>query len=452
MNAVGELLRKIYSAMTSDPTSVTFACIIAGILALCLFYRLVKWPAPLGGLDRSGPTLLTTVGVLGTFTGILIGLLDFDVREIDDSVPGLLEGLKIAFISSVLGIGAAVFLRLVQSLAARTPARRSAATPEDILAALTSIDARIKAASEWERGALEAVREAISADGEGSLLTQMQKMRQDFTDGNRQLVDEFRNFAKSMAENNSKALIEALEGVIRDFNTRINEQFGENFKQLNEAVAALLSWQENYKRHIELLEAQFQAALQGIQKADESLRQIADRTERIPATLDRLGKALDVLDAANDALRSHLDAVSGLKDRALEAFPTIEQNLKTLTAEFGAAVHEATAESTQALHDQREAQQELQKGLDDVQRQFAAAQDRIAAQLEQAAARASERLVDNFGKFDEEMQKELTRCIETLGRNLGALSQKFADDYRAWSDHIDQLAATIRRLTAAARR
>lgn len=452
MNAIVELLRKIYSAMTSDPTSVTFSCIIAVILALCLFYRLLKWPASLGGLDRSGPTLLTTVGVLGTFTGILIGLLDFDVRAIDDSVPSLLEGLKIAFISSVLGIGAAVFLRLIQSLAARTPARRSAATPEDILAALTSIDERIKDASEWERGALEAVREAISSDGDGSLLTQMQKMRQDFADGNRQLIDEFRNFAESMAENNSKTLIEALEGVIRDFNTQINEQFGENFKQLNEAVAALLSWQENYKRHIELLEAQFQAALQGIQQADESLRQIADHAERIPATLDRLGKALDALDAANDALRAHLDAVSGLKDRALEAFPTIEQNLKTLTAEFGAAVHEATAESTQALHDQREAQQDLQKGLDDLQQQFAAAQDRIATQLEQTAMRASERLVDNFGKFDEEMQKELTRCIETLGRSLGALSQKFTDDYRAWSDQIDQLAATIRRLTAAMRR
>lgn len=447
-----ELLQKIYSAMMSDPTSVTFSCIIATILALCLFYRLLKWPASLGGLDRSGPTLLTTVGVLGTFTGILIGLLDFDVREIDGSVPSLLEGLKIAFISSVLGIGSAVFLRLIQSLTARTSTRRSAATPEDILAALASIDARIKDASEWERGALEAIRGAISSDRDSSLLTQMQKMRQDFTAGNRQLVDEFRNFAKSMAENNSKALIEALEGVIRDFNTRINEQFGENFKQLNEAVAALLLWQENYKRHIELLEAQFQAALQGIQKADESLRQIADHTERIPATLDQLGKTLDVLDAANDALKGQLDAVSGLRDRALEAFPTIEQNLKTLTAEFGAAVHEATAESMQALHDQREAQQELQKGLDDIQQQFATAQDRIATQLEQAATRASERLGDNFGKFDEEMQKELTRCIETLGRNLGALSQKFADDYRAWSDQIDQLAATIRRLTAAMRR
>jgi len=39
-----------------------------------------------------------------------------------------------------------------------------------------------------------------------------------------------------MAENNSKALIEALQEVIRDFNAKINEQFGENFKQLNEAV------------------------------------------------------------------------------------------------------------------------------------------------------------------------------------------------------------------------
>lgn len=54
-----------------------------------------------------------------------------------------------------------------------------------------------------------------------------------------------------MAENNSKAFIQALEEVIKDFNNKITEQFGDNFKQLNLAVGALLTWQENYKNYIE---------------------------------------------------------------------------------------------------------------------------------------------------------------------------------------------------------
>ena len=39
-------------------------------------------------------------------------------------------------------------------------------------------------------------------------------------------------------------LIEALKEVIRDFNKNLNEQFGENFKQLNEAVERTVVWQE----------------------------------------------------------------------------------------------------------------------------------------------------------------------------------------------------------------
>jgi hypothetical protein len=41
--------------------------------------------------------------------------------------------------------------------------------------------------------------------------------------------------------------------VVKDFNARINEQFGENFKQLNEGVAKLLVWQE---QHVETITVQ----------------------------------------------------------------------------------------------------------------------------------------------------------------------------------------------------
>ena len=59
------------------------------------------------------PSLLTTIGVFGTFFGIFIGLLDFDVNNIDDSVKNLLEGLKTAFLSSIEGMLAAVVFRVI---------------------------------------------------------------------------------------------------------------------------------------------------------------------------------------------------------------------------------------------------------------------------------------------------------------------------------------------------
>ena len=57
------------------------------------------------------PNYATILGIFGTFAGILYGLWGFDVRDIDGSIPGLLEGLKTAFVTSVTGIFTAVILR-----------------------------------------------------------------------------------------------------------------------------------------------------------------------------------------------------------------------------------------------------------------------------------------------------------------------------------------------------
>ena len=45
----------------------------------------------------SVPSGITSLGILGTFIGIVAGLMDFDPQNIDGSIPSLLEGLKTAF-------------------------------------------------------------------------------------------------------------------------------------------------------------------------------------------------------------------------------------------------------------------------------------------------------------------------------------------------------------------
>lgn len=50
------------------------------------------------------PTFVSTLGVLGTFYGITIGLLSFDTADLDKSIPGLLDGLKTAFFTSLAGM------------------------------------------------------------------------------------------------------------------------------------------------------------------------------------------------------------------------------------------------------------------------------------------------------------------------------------------------------------
>ena len=50
-----------------------------------------------------------TTGILLTFYGIWIGLLGFDTTDIAGSIPNLLNGLKTAFSSSLVGLGTSLF-------------------------------------------------------------------------------------------------------------------------------------------------------------------------------------------------------------------------------------------------------------------------------------------------------------------------------------------------------
>jgi ABC-type phosphate/phosphonate transport system permease subunit len=64
------------------------------------------------------PTVFTSLGVFGTFWGIFDGLQEFDVNtDITNSIGRLLEGLKTAFLTSIIGISLSlVFGRISESV------------------------------------------------------------------------------------------------------------------------------------------------------------------------------------------------------------------------------------------------------------------------------------------------------------------------------------------------
>lgn len=58
------------------------------------------------------PSLVSTLGVLGTFVGITKGLMAFDTTDLDNSIPGLLDGLKTAFFTSLAGMIGSMILSI----------------------------------------------------------------------------------------------------------------------------------------------------------------------------------------------------------------------------------------------------------------------------------------------------------------------------------------------------
>lgn len=92
-----------------------FLCAILALFAVGfsqLFLR-IKW------LRRFASSIsghLTALGILGTFVGIFFGLYYFRVDQLDKSIPLLLEGMKLAFTTSIAGLTTSTFLRVSHSI------------------------------------------------------------------------------------------------------------------------------------------------------------------------------------------------------------------------------------------------------------------------------------------------------------------------------------------------
>jgi len=109
-----DFFTNFYDAVIKSEIASVFAVVmIVLFLAASIVYsrHRMRDPQQSQMVARSTPNLLVSVGILGTFVGIFVGLFDFDVNDIDGSIPPLLKGLTIAFTTSIIGMTFALLFK-----------------------------------------------------------------------------------------------------------------------------------------------------------------------------------------------------------------------------------------------------------------------------------------------------------------------------------------------------
>ncbi|EJF07133.1 hypothetical protein ThvES_00007660 [Thiovulum sp. ES] len=91
-------------------TTDLLTTIIIGIIVILFFAEILYFYKR----NTSIKSTVTIVGVLGTFIGIVIGLWGFDYVNVEKSLPTLLGGLTTAFLTSVAGMVAFLFLTIIE--------------------------------------------------------------------------------------------------------------------------------------------------------------------------------------------------------------------------------------------------------------------------------------------------------------------------------------------------
>lgn len=454
MPDLNQLLETLLRGLEAGEVTNLFLWLLLGIL---VFAIVCKWFGWLPRFTAYAPAFLTSLGIFGTFVGIVIGLVDFDPNQIDKSVRDLLEGLKTAFASSIAGLGSGLFFRFLTTTPLFPESEgedEEIGIPQRILVALnkqtqlleatqkaiagtegSSLAGQVRLLREehrhahkeftdqlWQKFAeqtqlLEATQEAITGDGESSLSRQVMLLREDharaheeFTaqlwrkfaeqmklleatqeaiagDGESSLSRQVRllreehksaneeftaqlwqkldEFAEIMSRSATEQVIKALKEVITDFNEKLTEQFGDNFKELNAAVKKLVEWQENYRKQLEQLHKLYE-------ESTVAITLIEQRCALIPQSMNKLEPIIETASRQIAELERHLAAFAEMRNRATEAIPEVS-------------------------------------------------------------------------KFSDEMHKAVTKIIEEMAEDLGKISIQFAKDYE---QHIKAMADVIKQAKA----
>jgi ABC-type transporter Mla subunit MlaD len=376
-----------------------------------------------------GAEILTTMGILGCFVGIALGLWDFDTRNVQESVPELLDGIKTAFFSSVFGVSGALYLRFLQGR--KKPAAPSSV--EDIKVA--SLDDVVTA--------VVALRDGLVGDEQGTLLTQIKLQRQESKDKLDELVREFQNFAKHMAENNQKALIEALKTVIADFNAKLTEQFGENFKQLNSAVEKLVVWQQQYKEELDQLKSYQEKSASDFRSAADTLATVVSKAEKFAEIAEALQKQLRLAEAQVDTLHEQEKALAALLT-SMENVPyEIAESLRTLLSDLNTGVGDVQEEIKSLVAGLRT---DIQSHNTELKTLLVETLAKSNKEMGEANKKQLETITESVITLDESLQKTLNDSLEILGRQLASLSTKFVEDYSPLTDKLREVVQMAKRV------
>lgn len=280
----------------------------------------------------SAPTILTSMGILGTFVGISYSLLEFNTNDLDKSIPILLDGMKITFLTSAIGMTLSIFLKILMLILGK----ENEAEENKII--IDSIQKQTNSLN-------DNIPELLTKLVESSEL--QQKNIKLFE---RKLFKELRDFGTNITDITTQSVIDALESIVVNFNDSLAVQFGENFARLDESVKGMLEWQKGYKSLLDNLANNHELNARTLGEAKDSMLSIERSISNIPLLVKDFEKLIQFNQKQIGRIGEEMMIFTDIKDKALESFPEIERRFTNIANTIEQASQQFNDQLVQHTH------------------------------------------------------------------------------------------------------
>jgi uncharacterized protein YukE len=196
-----------------------------------------------------------------------------------------------------------------------------------------------------------------------------------------------------------KPLLEALEEMIKQFNTQFSGQFWEKFEGFNQGIAELIGWMDTYRKQISDLNDQHSRTTRNMDVATRRFDEIASRSEIFIDVSRNMSGLLTGLDSQRGQMESHLKQFAHVVDVTRDA-------------------------------------------LEDIEQKIVEGNDNMNEHVREISKRIEEQVI----RLDGAMDAELSKAMTSFGQQLAALSEKFVDDYTPLTEKLRDVVSIARRV------
>ena len=417
--------------------TIIFGILVAYILYFFLKEKQYSKESVLGNIA-------STIGVLGTFVGISIGLWKFNPNDITSSVPLLLSGMKIAFATSIIGMAASIFMKYI-------------------------------ALKNEDEENIDDIMELFN-----TMIAESRNVNNTLIENQKQTENVLNKVSEIWASHQENLTVELKSEILNLNNNTISKQeeligefkkLGECFTLLNSGVNNLLTWQENYKETIENTTKELETVIQTIHNADESIESISKNSSLIKENNEKLSEVLKEINKTQNVIIESNKSIIEISNTAKESIPQINEhftnidnrtkestaylqtliseNLNNIKSYLEKITEDVLSKTTQSIYENnRQFKYEISEHISQCKMLIYSLKDLIP-DINEHLLSTQKRFNKTLIHFNEEVQNSLKENTYEINKQIQLLKESTANINNTLDDTISESTKRLENITIA---
>ena len=381
------------------------------------------------------PSLLVSLGFLGTLIGLATGLAGFNMQDANaaqESIMTLIPGMKYAFTTSIFGVvGSVGFTLLTRAVYGSTEhTLRSFYGAMSRYAGVISVDPMTQIAiyQQEQNGLLQ----IISKDLNGAFTDNMAQIVHD-------AVEPINQNLKNFVTVTTKEQMRFLDAVVMRFVDRMDESIGGHLKNFGEVLEQTTRAQQETYTIVRASMLDSEAAVRDLRGVQQICQEMIETMNRYLNDLRsnqkqaedaylRMSSSVEQMELVSRQQTNYLKTVSAMQAEVSRIAEKMTGSVDAFTTRFAEENAAASAAMQKAAAELRDA------GADISQSQ------RDAAQAMEAELKET---LNDYRDYVEQFTKRVDYLSSSISESLSQMPQAVADTSDQFLDQVDRLTQTL---------